>query len=91
VLFMKIVSIDPDKKLECTRERAGAGVPELSGVKMLGEWSTLDSSRVFVPLDVTDPRDLARMLDPYKHLVRDEIFPVIETEELIKLRETWKK
>jgi hypothetical protein len=85
MLFMKIVHIDPEKKPEVTKKRISAGIPKLPGVKIIGEWSTLDSSRVFLVLDVTDPRDLVKMVAPYQHMVRDEIFPVMDTEEKLKL------
>jgi hypothetical protein len=91
MLLMKIVHIDPDKKPEVTKKRTSEGVPKLPGVKILGEWSTLDSSRVFVVLDVTDPRDLVKMVAPYQHMVRDEIFPIMDTEEKLKLLSSGKK
>ena len=82
---MKIVYIDPDKKPEVIKQRTRIGMPELPGVKVIGEWSTIDGSRVFVVLDVTDPRDLFKMVSPFQHLVRNEIFPIMDTEERLKL------
>ena len=91
MLFMKIVYIDPEKKPECIKLRTSAGVPELPGVKIIGEWSTIDSSRVFLVLEITDTRDLLKMIYPYQHMTRDEIFPIMDTEEKLKLTSADKK
>jgi hypothetical protein len=90
VLFMKIVTKEPDKREEIRKKRTGLGAPDFKGVKILGEWSTIQNDRVFVLLDVTDPRDLALMVAPFASLVRDEIIPVMETEEMLKLLSTGK-
>ena len=91
MLFTKIVTKAPDKREEIRKLRTRTGIPKYPGVKVLGECSTIQNDRVFVLLDVTDPRDLARLVAPYAHLVNDEIFPVLETEEMLKLLSTGKE
>lgn len=87
MLFMKVVNIDPDKKPECIKKRMSGGIPD-SNAKFLGEWSTLDNSKVFVLLDIDDPRDMVKLLAPFQHMVRDELYPVMETEEMLKFLPT---
>ena len=84
MLVMKIVTKIPGKKAELRRKRIAAGIPKYPGAKLLGEWSAIQADRTFVLLDVTDPIDLARLVEPYSDLVYDEIIPVIETEEMLR-------
>jgi hypothetical protein len=87
MLFMKVVNIDPEHKLEAIKLRTGGGIPE-SNAKFIGEWSALDNSKVFLLLDIEDPHDLVKLLAPFQHLTKDELYPVIETEEMLKLQAT---
>jgi hypothetical protein len=87
MLFMKVVNIDPEHKPECIKKRTGGGIPS-SNAKFLGEWSTLDNSKVFVLLDIDDPRDMVKLVAPFQHMVRDELYPVMETEEMLKFLPT---
>ena len=91
MLFMKIVNKPTENREEIRQKRTKAGIPEYPGVKVLGEWSTIQNDKVFVLLEVTDPKDLALLLAPYAPLVNDEIYLVLETEEMLKLLSTGKK
>jgi hypothetical protein len=84
MLFMKIVHIDPDKKEECIKKRTKGGVPA-SKAKIIGEWSTIDNSRVFVLVETDDAREILKLMYPFQSLTRDELFPVLETEEILRL------
>lgn len=84
MLFMKIVHIDPDKKEECIKKRTAGGIPE-ARVKILGEWSTIDNSRVFLVLEADDASEILKLMYPFQSLTRDELFPVMETEEILQL------
>jgi hypothetical protein len=84
MLFMKIVYIDPDKKEECIKKRTAGGIPE-ADVKIIGEWSTIDNSRVYLVIEADDAREILKLMHPFQSLTRDELFPVIETEEILKL------
>jgi hypothetical protein len=81
---MKIVHIDPDKKEECIKKRTAGGIPQ-ANVKILGEWSTIDNSRVFLIIEADDAREILKLMYPFQSLTRDELFPVIETEEILQL------
>ena len=91
MLFMKIVSKPTENREEIRQKRTKAGIPKYPGAKVLGEWSTIQNDKVFVLLEVTDPKDLALLLAPYAPLVNDEIYLVLETEEMLKLLSTGKK
>lgn len=84
MLFMKIVYIDPDKKEACIRKRTEGGIPE-SKARIIGEWSTLDNSRVFLLVEADDAREILKLMYPFQSLTRDELFPVLETEEILQL------
>ncbi len=88
--FMKSVYIDPDKKEECTRKRTEGGIPP-ANVKILGEWSAIDNSRVYLVIEADDAREILKLMYPFQHLTRDELFPVIETEEMLQLVANMKK
>jgi hypothetical protein len=91
MLFMKIVKKPTQNREEIRQKRTKAGLPKYPGAKVLGEWSTIQNDKVFVLLEVTDPRDLALMVAPYAHLVDDEIYLVMETEKMLELLESGKK
>jgi len=84
MLFVKIVHIDPDKKAECIKLRTEGGIPDAK-VKIIGEWSSIDNSRVVLVLEADDAKEILKLMYPFQHLTRDELFPVIETEEILKL------
>jgi hypothetical protein len=83
MLFMKVVNIDPQNKPACIKLRTSGGIPD-SKAKFLGEWSSLDNSKIFVLLDIEDARDMVKLVAPFQHMVRDELYPVMETEEMLK-------
>ncbi|MCX8032537.1 MAG: DUF3303 domain-containing protein [Thermoleophilia bacterium] len=84
MLFAKIVHIDPDKKAECIKKRMEGGIPQ-ANVRIIGEWSAIDNSRVILILEAEDAREILKLMYPFQSLTRDELFPVIETEEILKL------
>ena len=84
MLFAKIVHIDPENKAECIKKRTEGGIPQ-ADVKVIGEWSALDNSRVILIVEANDAREMQKLFYPFQHLTRDEIFPVIETEEILQL------
>jgi len=83
MLFMKVVNIDPANKPECIKKRTSGGIPD-SKAKIVDEWSSLDNSKIFVLLDIEDARDMVKLVAPFQHMVRDELYPVMETEEMLK-------
>jgi hypothetical protein len=91
MLFMKVVSKPTENREEIRKKRTKAGLPKYPGAKVLGEWSTIQNDKVFVLLEVTDPKDLALLLAPYSHLVNDEIYLVMETEKMLELYSSVKK
>ena len=94
MLLMKIVNKDPEYREQIRQKRTSEGPfdpKKYPGVKLLGEWSTIQNDKVFVLLEVTDSADLALILAPYAPYVRDEIYPIMETAELLKVLSTGKK
>jgi hypothetical protein len=53
------------------------------GVKLLGRWTRLDFSRVYVLVETNDTRALARYAYEWSDLTDVQTFPVMEDRELV--------
>jgi len=78
MLFMIIYTYEPEQRNETTKRRLHRQrvIPE--GMKVIGEWS-------FMVVDAGDPKLLLRTFSAWSDLLKFEVFPVIETEEIMKL------
>lgn len=85
MLFMIIYTYEPEQRNETTKRRLHRQrvIPE--GMKVIGEWSFIGGGRGFMVLDAGDPKLLLRTFSAWSDLLKFEVFPVIETEEIMKL------
>ena len=83
MLFMGILTWEPEKGDEITKRRAEWEYPE--GVKVIGEWSDLAGDRVFSLSELDDPKVMLAAASAWTDVAKLEIVPVMETEEMLKL------
>ena len=90
MLYMAIVTWDPDKRDEVVKrwQQIGSTVPE--GMKVLGEWIDLSGGRSFRLVDIAtpDPRIAVQGNFAWNDLVKIESVAVMEPEEMMKLMPT---
>ncbi len=84
MLFMAIVTYDTDKRDEIVKRRLAKGRMTPKGMKVLGEWSTFGGGRMFILTDNTDPQAAFEATYPWSDLMKFEIIPVYETEQMLK-------
>jgi hypothetical protein len=84
VLFMVIATYETDKRDEVIKRRLAKGRMTPKGMKVLGEWSTFGGGRVFMVTEHTDPKAAFEATYPWSDLMKFEIMPVYETEQLLK-------
>ena len=83
MLFMSIFTYEPhvrDKVLE--RRAESLFVPE--GAKCLGQWSDVSGGRALTLFEVSDSMIGYQWTHAWSDLGKFDIFPVVETEELLK-------
>ena len=85
MLFMSIYKWEPEKRAEVTNRRTEKGAMAPPGMKIVGEWSCLAGGRVFRLVEVDDPRVMLQASMAWGDLGKIELFPVMETEEVMKL------
>jgi len=83
MLFMGILTWEPEKRDEVIKRRAGWEYPE--GVKVIGEWSDLGGNRVFSLAEIDDPKAMLAAASAWTDVTKLEIVPLMETEEMLKL------
>jgi hypothetical protein len=84
VLFMVIGHYDTDKRDEIIKRRLAKGRMTPKGMKVLGEWSTFGGGRIFMVTEHDDPKAAFEATYAWSDLMKFEIIPVYETEELLK-------
>lgn len=83
MLFMSIYTYEPDKRDEVLRRRAeGLFTPE--GAKFLGQWSSTTGGRAFTLFEVDSGLAAAKWAQAWNDLGKFEIYPVVETDQLMK-------
>ena len=85
MLFMSVYKWEPASGAEVTARRVEKGAIVPPGMKIVGEWSSLALGRVFRLVEVDDPRAMLQACMAWSDLGKIEIFPVMETEEVMKL------
>lgn len=83
MLFMTILTWEPDKRNEAVTRRTQFKYPE--GMKRIGEWNDLAGGRVFILSEAEDPKAVLAATFAWDDLGKFEITPVMETDELMKL------
>ena len=85
MLFMTIYTYEPENRETVIKRRAEKGTLVSAGVKILGEWSAITGHRVFRLVEVEDPRAFLAGAAAWTDLGKIESYPVMPTEEVIKL------
>ena len=84
MLYMTVLSWEPAKRDEVIKRRAeGAKVPE--GMKLIGEWVDVAGGQVFRLAEIDRADVLLRASLAWGDLGTIEAFPVMETEEVMKV------
>jgi len=86
MLFMAIATYEPEKRNEVIKRRqARKAIEPPKGAKRIGEWSVIGGGKVFMLIDVEDPKAGFAASLAWSDLCKIEIIPVMETEEALKL------
>ena len=85
MLFMTIYTYGPEDRDAVIKRRAEKGPMLPPGLKIVGEWSYLGGGRVFRLVEGDDPKAMLGATAAWADLGKIEIFPVMETEEAMKL------
>jgi hypothetical protein len=85
MLFMTIYTYESKEREAVIKRRAAKGDMVPQGMKLIGEWSYLGGCRVFRLIEASDPRAMLGATASWADLGKIEIFPVMETEEVMKL------
>jgi hypothetical protein len=84
MLFMSIITFEPEKRDEVIKRFAEKGAVTLSGRKVIGTWSEIGGNRAFRLVEIEDPKALVAATFDWSDLTKIEEIPVIETEEMMK-------
>lgn len=87
MLYMTIVTWEPDKTEELIKRYQQVGTKFPKGMKVISQWSELHGGRIFQLSEVPapDPKITIEACSPWYDLCKIECIPVMETEELMKL------
>ena len=85
MLFMTIYTWEPSKRNEIIKRRLeiGRGLPKES--KVIGEWSDVSGGRGFMLSEGEDLKTMMAAVLVWSDLMKFEIIPVMEMEEVLKL------
>lgn len=85
MLYMTVYTFGLEKRDEVTRRRVAKGPMVPSGIKVLGEWTSIEGGRVFRLMEADDQGALLAATYAWNDLGNVEHVPVMETEEAIRL------
>ncbi len=85
MLFMSIVTWEPEKRDEVVKRYAEKGAMTLPGRKVIGTWNAIGGNRVFRLVEIEDPKALVLASAAWSDLVNIEEIPVMESGELMKV------
>jgi hypothetical protein len=88
MLFMNIYTFEPGQRNETIKRRLERGTVVPEGIKVIGEWSALGGGRGFMVFEAQDPKVMLGAFMAWSDLIKFETFPIIETEEIMKLAKT---
>ena len=83
MLFISIYTYEPNKRDEVLKRRAeGIFTPE--GAKCLGNWSSVGGGRAFTLFELDNPLIAAQWSQVWNDLGKLEVYPIVDTDELMK-------
>ncbi len=83
--FMIVYTYEPKHRDEVIKRRAEKGALSPAGVKVLGEWSSIAGHRVFRLVEAEDPKALVAAAMAWSDIGKLDTYPVLPTEEVMKL------
>jgi hypothetical protein len=83
MLFMDIVTWEPEKQKEVQKRASEWKIPE--EMKINGYWIDITGHRAFVLSEVDDPKVILATSDYWTDIVKVVSVPVMEMEEVMKL------
>ncbi len=88
MLFMVITSYEVGKRDEVIKRLLDIGGKFPEGIKVIGQWSAIGGGRGFTLVEVEDPKVALTATMAWSDLLKLEVVPVIETEEVRKLMQS---
>ena len=85
MLFMSIITFEPEKRDEVIKRFAEKGAITLPGRKVIGTWIAVGGHRAFRLVEIEDPKALVAASFAWSDLVKIEEIPVMEAEGFMKL------
>jgi hypothetical protein len=85
MLFLSIVSWEPEKRDEVVKRFAEKGTVTIPSRKVIGTWNAIGGNKVFRLVEIEDPKALVAADIAWSDIVQIEEIPVMETKELMKL------
>lgn len=83
MLFMSVYTYEPAQRAEIL-ERRGEGLSIPEGTKLVGQWSYVSGGRTFTLFEADNALTMAQLSHRWNDLGKIEVFPVIDTDELMK-------
>jgi hypothetical protein len=84
MLYMTIFTYEPENRDEVIKRAVTKGTLVPEGATSLGQWSSTSGGRVFRLIEMDDPLVAYKGTYAWSDLGKIEVFPVIDTEELLK-------
>jgi hypothetical protein len=88
MLFMSIYTYEPGNRDAVMKRRVEQGAMVPQGVRVVGEWGSLSGGRVFRLVEAEDPKAFSGAAMAWTDLGKIETYPVMPTEEVMKLVES---
>lgn len=85
MLYMTIFTYESENRDEVIKRAVTKGTMVPEGAKNLGEWSSTGGGKVFRLIEMDDPLVAYKASYAWSDLGKIEIFPVIDTQELLKI------
>lgn len=85
MLFMSIITWEPEKRDEVIKRYAEKGAMTLPGRKVIGTWNAIGGNRAFRLVEIEDPKAAVVASFAWSDLVNIEEIPVMESGELMKV------
>ena len=83
--FVIPYTYEPDKRDAIIKRRLEKGASFASGVKVIAEYSVIGGGRGFSVVEANDPKALLQSSLAWSDLLKVEILPVMDAEEVMKL------
>jgi len=81
MLYVMVYSWEKEKRDEIIKRRLEKGTMLPSGVKILGEWTTIGRNEGFMVIEADDPKLVVQGLLGWNDLVDYDVNPVLDTEK----------